>query len=175
MNEVRKAQGVVSSDAGRAKESEDGWYVYTLHYPKSLTQIPMLRMIIRGGDGWIVAITDAEEKKGKIIADCAPGLGEYGPYFSTYSHYRGHEELCRHLKSNGVGGDYKKYLTALDEGKKATATELSNTAMIRFSTRMADEEFEEWDIDMSFREDEGKKEENETKEEPEEETDVEED
>lgn len=175
MKNTQEQSNVVSSDAGRAKESEDGWYVYTLHYPKSLTQIPMLRMIIRGGDGWIVAITDAEEKKGKIIADCAPGFGEYGPYFTTYSNHRGHEELCRNLKSNGVGGEYKKYLTALDEGKTATAKELSGTAMIRFSTRMAGEEFEEWDIDMSFQEGKDKKEENKTVEEPEEETDVEED
>ncbi len=175
MKNTQEQSNVVSSDAGRAKESEDGWYIYTVHYPKSLTKIPMLRMIIRGGDGWIVAITDAEEKKGKIIADCAPGLGDYGPYFSTYSDHRGHLELCRHLKSYGVGGDYKKYVTALDEGKEAFADELSGTAMIRFSTRMADEEFEEWEIDMSFRKDEDKNEENETKEEPEEETDVEED
>lgn len=172
MHEVQKAQGDRRNSV--KEEEQDQWFVYTAHYPKSLTKIPMLRMIICNGYGWIVAITDAEEKKGKIIADCDPGNGDYGPYFSTYSGHRGHLELCRHLLSYGVGGDYKKYVAALDEGKEALADELSGTAMIRFSTKMTKEKFEDWDIDMSFWKD-GDEKKDETEEDPEEETDVEED
>jgi hypothetical protein len=85
---------------------------HTAHYPNSLTKIPILRVIVCDGYGWIVAITDAEEKKGKIIADCEIGWGYYGDYFSTHSDHLGHLELCRHLQNYGVGGDYKKYLAA---------------------------------------------------------------
>jgi hypothetical protein len=153
MHEVRIAQG---DKRNFVREGErDQWFVNTAHYPKSLTKIPMLRVIICNGYGWVVAVTDAEEKKGKIIADCELRKeGEYGPYFTTYSYHRGHSELCRHLLSYGVGGRYTKYVEALDRDEKATAEELSGTAMIRFSTRVAKEEFEDWDIDMSFWEEE---------------------
>lgn len=164
MKNALKERTRASSDAGRTRESKDEWYIYTAHYPKSLTKVPLLRMIICDGYAWIVAVTDVEEKKGKIIADCDPGLGEYGPYFSTHSYHRGHSDLCRHLQSYGVGGDYKKYVAALDEGKKALADELSGTAMIRFSTRMTKDKLKDWDIDMSFWEGADKQEEDETEE-----------
>lgn len=76
---------VVSSDADRVRDLQDEWYIYTAHFPKSETRIPMLRMIIRNGTGWIVAVSDAEEKKGKVIAACTARKGEYGTYFSTFS------------------------------------------------------------------------------------------
>lgn len=157
---------VVSSNVGRAEELQDRWYIYTAHFPKSETRIPMLRMIIRNGRGWIAAVSDAEEKKGKVIAACTARKGEYGTYFSTYSRHRGHLALCHHLKNYCVRGHYQKYVNAVDEGKKALAEELSGMAMIRFATKMTDETLEDWHIDMSFL----KKE-----DEAEEETDVEED
>jgi hypothetical protein len=54
MKSVQKAQGY-KRDSVR-EEEKDQWFVYTAHYPKSLTKIPMLRMIICNGYGWIVAI-----------------------------------------------------------------------------------------------------------------------
>lgn len=173
MNEVQKAQGVRRNSV--REEEQDQWFVYTAHYPKSLTKIPMLRLIICNGYGLIVAVTNAEEKKGRVIADCDPRKGDYGPYFSTYSYHRGHLELCRHLQSYGVGGHYKKYVAALDEGKEALAAELSGTAMIRFSTRMTDEQLDDWDIDVDLWENGDEKEENETEEDPKEDGIVEED
>lgn len=150
----------VSSDADKAEERQDGWYIYTAHYPKSLTRVPMLRMIIRNGVGWIVAVTDVEGKKGRVISDCDPRKGEHGPYFSTYSNHRGHQAFCRHLQANGIRGNYLSWLKAKEAGRSAWADEYSGEATIRFSTRMTADKLGDWDIDMSLIEQEEEEENN---------------
>ena len=150
MSNGHEDHNVVGSDAGREEETQDRWYIYTAHYPKSLTRVPMLRMIIRNGYGLIVAVTDVEGKKGRIISDCDPRKGEHGPYFSTYSDHQGHLALCRHLQANGIRGNYLSWLEAKEAGKNAWADEYSGEATIRFSTRMTPDTLEDWEIDWGF-------------------------
>ena len=129
---------------------KENWLVHTARLPKSLTQVPLLRMISCNGEAWVVEVIDVAKKRGRIIAECDPDVGNFGPYFSCYSDHPGHVDLCRHLESCGIGGHYKRYLSAIERGEDELAQELAGMAMVRFSTRLTDDKIEDWEIDESF-------------------------
>ena len=131
-------------------EGKGSWDLYTMHYGFSGERIPMLRVLGSRRGVCVVQITKFSAKEGKMIAECDFRDGAYGPFFTTTPEHFGHGDLCRLLLRNGVGGRYKKWLKAVDEGNEALAEEYRDMAYIRFSLELTAEKEEDWTIDCTI-------------------------
>jgi len=164
---VRFSPWGVSSDAGRAKEDrsnllirpkkdsegqkqeesiEEKWDLYTIHFPHG-KQISKTRVLRTEKGIWVVAVTDLVKKEGLAIAKCFIEGRNYGNVFFTRYFHDGHLDLCHWLKKRGIGGYYKEYLDALDEGcDEEVLKELGNDAEISFVIEETDATPDEWTI-----------------------------
>lgn len=57
---LKDQQNGGASNVTKDETTQEEWYIYTAHYPKSKVRFPMLRMIICNCNGWILA--EEEEK-----------------------------------------------------------------------------------------------------------------
>ena len=132
---------------GKAEEKV-AWELYTMHYPFSGERIPMVRALNLSGNVYVTEVARLKSRKlGKVIAEGDLRNGPHGLYINTTPDHWGHLALCRFLLRAGIGGRYKMWLKAKDEGNEELAREYQDTAYIRFSLKLTDEKKEDWIID----------------------------
>ena len=165
MKNTHEQSNVVSSDAGRAREEgsdliinrekhpvrqekpvEEKWELYTIHFPNG-KQVAKTRVLRTHEGKWVIAVTDLVKKEGLAIAKCGFEWRKYGDVFFTGYRHEGHTDLCNWMKQRGIGGYYKEYLDALDEGcDEEVLKELGNDAEISFVIERTDATPDEWTI-----------------------------
>lgn len=152
MKEDLRDQCVGSIAAPKDEEQRDNWDLFTVHYPKSGVKIPMLRVLVLNDDCRVVEATNLSKNEGRIIAECEFNVRPYGSYFTANTWHQGHLVLCRFLWRIGIGGRYKDYLNAVNQGNDTEAEEWSSTSMIRFSLELTDDSKDDWTISTTLEE-----------------------
>lgn len=165
MKQALEERTVVSNDAGRAKEGRSHliidrekypvkqeepvkkeWTLYTIHFANG-KQISKARVLRTREGKWVVAVTDLSKKEGLAIAECEFDYRKYGHVFITRHDNHGHVDLCLWMQNRGIGGYYKEYLEALDEGcDEEVLRELGNDAEISFVIERTNATPDEWTI-----------------------------
>lgn len=135
------------SDDSRARVEQEDCEIYTAHYGTSGGRVPYIRVLCLNSKSYVLAVTDPEEQKAKVVATCDFRIGRLGPFFMTTAEHIGHFGLCCHLLEKGVKGDYRDYLEKIERGLKKTANEESGRATILFSVQLTEDTLDDWEID----------------------------
>jgi hypothetical protein len=80
----------------RAREERGDWEIYTARFRKSGGRVPYLRVLSQNGRSYVLAVTDAEEQKGKVVAACLLKEDGNGSFFVTTNEFRGHLDTQKH-------------------------------------------------------------------------------
>ena len=133
--------------------TEEYWRLYTIHFPGG-KQVAKTRVLSTHEGKWVVAVTDLNKKEGVAIAECTFEDRSYGEVFVTGYFDEGYLDLCHWMKKRGIGGHYKEYLDALDDGcDEEVLSELRDDADISFVVEKAAATPDEWKIYQIVEED----------------------
>lgn len=102
--------------------------------------ISFLRVVKSGDDCLVVKVTNLLHREGEVIAKCTikeKFSGEYS--FETTRENWGHEELCLLLREKGIGGKYKEWLLAKENGDEQMEEENRYLSIIRFDCNPIEE------------------------------------
>jgi hypothetical protein len=110
-------------------------------YQKGGNHISFLKIIKDGESSLVLKVLNERKRKSEAIAICNVGISKNGSLmFITTPDDEGHEEFCRLLCRNGIKGNYREWLKAVDEGDEDRAENNKSLAVISFECDPIDKE-----------------------------------
>ena len=97
--------------------------------------IQFLRVVKDGDDCFVVKVINLFQRKGEVIAECTVAEKFSGEeyLFTTIPENWGHMELCLLLRKRGMGGKYKEWLRAKENGDEQMEEDNRMLAVICFA------------------------------------------